>query len=109
MPVDIGKSIRVIRQAKGVQLKDVAAAASISSPFLTLVEKGERHPSLEVLRRIAQALEIPVEALILISQPSDLCMKTTSASAERLIASVEQLAAAEDSLRRQLKGETHEC
>ena len=51
MPVDIGKSIRVIRQAKGFPLKDVAAAASISNPFLTLVEKGARQPSLDVIRR----------------------------------------------------------
>jgi transcriptional regulator with XRE-family HTH domain len=108
VPVDIGKSIRVIRQAKGVLLKDVASAASISNPFLTLVEKGERQPSLAVIRRIAKALEIPVEALLLISQPAEIALKATSDHTERIMASIERLAAAEEALRLQLESIGHE-
>ena len=102
MPINIGNSIRVIRQAKGFPLKDVASAASISNPFLTLVEKGERQPSLDVLRRIAAALAVPVETLILISQP-DMAVKCTSDRAERIMKSIERLADAEEALRHQLE------
>jgi transcriptional regulator with XRE-family HTH domain len=108
MPLNIGKSIRVIRQAKGLLLKDVAGAASVSNPFLALVEKGERQPSLAVLSRIAEALEVPVEALILISQPPGTAMRTTCDRAERIVASVRRLAAAEEMLRNQLEARDNE-
>jgi transcriptional regulator with XRE-family HTH domain len=105
MPINIGRSIRVIRQAKGLLLKDVAAAAAVSNPYLSLVEKGERQPSLAVLRRLALALRIPVEALILASQPADTTIKTTSKRARGILNSIERLAAAEDGLRRLLEAQ----
>jgi transcriptional regulator with XRE-family HTH domain len=105
MPINIGHSIRIIRQAKGLLLKDVATAAAVSNPFLSLVEKGERQPSLDVLRRIALALEIPVEALILASQPAETTIKTTSEQTRGIMRSIEKLAAAEDGLRLQLEAQ----
>jgi transcriptional regulator with XRE-family HTH domain len=84
-------------------LKDVASAASISNPFLTLIEKGDRQPSLDVIGRIAKALAVPIETLILISQP-DVGLKCTDDRATRILKSVERLADAEDALRRQLEG-----
>jgi len=105
MPINIGKTIQMIRLAKGLSLKDVATTAAISNPFLSLVESGERQPSLDVMRRISQALTIPVEALILISQPNDTSLKSNNAIAENIMASVKRLADAEEELRRQLKAE----
>lgn len=103
MSIDIGNTIRIIRQAKGLRLKEVAQAASVSMPFVCLVEKGEREPSLTVLRRIAKALDVPAEALILLSQPSGGKIQTKDARANGLIASIRRIATAEDSLRKQLE------
>jgi transcriptional regulator with XRE-family HTH domain len=105
MPVDIGRTIRVLRQAKGLQLKEVAASAAISNPFLTLVEKGERSPSLAVIRRIANALKVPVEALIMLSHPGDTGFSTTNELAQRIVSSIQRLSLAEENLRRQLEGQ----
>jgi transcriptional regulator with XRE-family HTH domain len=61
----LGKTIRILRQARGLTVTDAAAKAGVSVPFLSLVEKGTREPSLGVLRAIATAIGIPSEALLL--------------------------------------------
>lgn len=64
MAKQLGKTIRIIRQAKELKIFDIAKDAEISIPFLSLVERGERQPSLEVLERIADALKVPVEVFV---------------------------------------------
>tara|TARA_R100001143_G_C3312561_1_gene110843 strand:- start:132 stop:482 length:351 start_codon:yes stop_codon:yes gene_type:complete len=64
---NLGKTIRIIRQAKGMKLNSLAKSAGVSVPFLSLVEGGDRQPSLHVLRKLAEGLSIPSEALILMS------------------------------------------
>jgi len=103
MSIDVGNTIRIIRHAKGLNVKQVAEAAGVSTPFVTLVEKGAREPSLRVLRRIAEALDVPAEALILLSQPSGGKIETKDPRANGLVNSIRRLASAEENLRKQLE------
>ena len=64
---NIGKTIKILRQAKALKVSALAKVAGVSNPFLSLVENGERNPSLAVLRKIAEGLGLPSEALILMS------------------------------------------
>ena len=64
MEKQLGKTIRILRQAKSLTVTDVAKDSGVSVPYLSLVENGDRQPSLEVMRRLAGALGVPSEALI---------------------------------------------
>jgi transcriptional regulator with XRE-family HTH domain len=68
---DLGKTIRVLRQAKDLKLGEVAKESGISTPFLSLIESGAREPSLKVLRSISKCLGIPPEALVVMGMGSE--------------------------------------
>lgn len=53
-----GPAIRALRQRSGLNVSALAAAAGIRQPHMSLIEKGDRQPSDDVLLRIAQALQL---------------------------------------------------
>lgn len=98
----LGKTIRILRQAKDVKLTTLAAAAKVSIPFLSLVESGERQPSLEILRRIAKGLNIPSEVLILMSVGPSSDLSSSNETANNISGSVAKLIELEEKLQRVL-------
>ncbi|MBE3037801.1 MAG: helix-turn-helix transcriptional regulator [Chloroflexi bacterium] len=97
--LEIGKAIRIIRQAKGLKQNDLAKAAEVSVPFLCLVESGGRQPSLAVVRAIARSLGIPSEALILLAQPSQGTLRSEDGFALDLAEKIRLLVQAQEDLR----------
>jgi transcriptional regulator with XRE-family HTH domain len=73
----LGKTIRRLRDDRGVSQQELARSAKLTPSFLSLVENDRRRPSLAVLRRIADALEVPEEVLIwdAVDLPADLSEK----------------------------------
>lgn len=59
----LGASIRSLRKAHDITLKDAATRAGVSESFLSQVERGIANPSIASLRRIAEALDQPVATL----------------------------------------------
>ncbi len=59
----IGEYIREQRNAAQLSLRQLAAAAEVSNPYLSQVERGLRRPSAEILYRIALGLRISAETL----------------------------------------------
>lgn len=59
----LGKRIREIREKIGVTQEKVAFKAKISPGFLSHVERGTKKASLETMKRIADALGVPVQNL----------------------------------------------
>ena len=57
----IGEYIREQRQQAKISLRQLAAAAGVSNPYLSQIERGLRKPSAEVLQQIAKALRISAE------------------------------------------------
>jgi transcriptional regulator with XRE-family HTH domain len=98
----LGKTIRILRQAKALKLGALATAANVSSPFLSLVESGDRQPSLDVLRKIARGLGIPSEVLILMSVGSESDLKSTDPETQDLSESVDRLIRLEVQLQEKL-------
>ncbi len=70
MSNELGKTIRILRQAKAMKLSDVAQGSGVSVPYVSLLESGARQPSLDVIRRIATTLGVPSEALVVIGMGS---------------------------------------
>ncbi|SEB28913.1 DNA-binding transcriptional regulator, XRE-family HTH domain [Arthrobacter woluwensis] len=58
-----GTAVRVIRDLAGIRHMDLAARAGISRGSLTHVESGSRDVSAATLRKIADALRVPLEAI----------------------------------------------
>lgn len=59
----LGLRLRALRGERGWTLDDLAARTSLSAPYLSRVEAGERQPSLAVLLRISQAHGVALSAL----------------------------------------------
>jgi transcriptional regulator with XRE-family HTH domain len=61
---DAGRRIRANRAGQGLSLEQLARLTGISAPALSLIETGRRDPRLTTLTRIADALRVPLAALI---------------------------------------------
>lgn len=60
----IGSALRRTRLAQGRTLADVSAAARVSVPYLSEIERGRKEASSEVLAAICDALQIGLSGLL---------------------------------------------
>jgi transcriptional regulator with XRE-family HTH domain len=60
---NLGDYIREQRSTAQISLRQLAALAGVSNPYLSQIERGLRKPSAEILQQIAKALRISAEAL----------------------------------------------
>jgi transcriptional regulator with XRE-family HTH domain len=65
--MDIGSAIKSIRTRKKITQKDLAAQCGISANALCSIEKNVSFPTKETIKRICDALEIPVSYLLFFS------------------------------------------
>ena len=59
----LGAFIRGQRELANLSMRQLAEIAKISNPYLSQVERGLYKPSAEVLKQIAQALQISAETM----------------------------------------------
>ena len=72
----IGEYIREQREQAKISMRQLAATAGVSNPYLSQIERGLRKPSADILQQIAKGLRISAEALyvqagILEDRPAD--------------------------------------
>ena len=60
----IGREVRSHRAKRGMTRRQLAEASATSERYLAQIESGAGNPSVSVLRAIAQALDLPVAALL---------------------------------------------
>lgn len=65
--MDIGSAIKSIRTRKKITQKDLAARCGISANALCSIEKNVSFPTKETIKRICDALQIPVSYLLFFS------------------------------------------
>ena len=56
--------IRVYREYRGLTQDQLAEQAKISKPFLSQIENAIRTPSLNILKRLAEALRVDMDDLV---------------------------------------------
>ena len=56
----LGNRIRARRQDLSLSLRDVAAKTGLTASFLSQMERDLASPSLESLRKVCDALEVPI-------------------------------------------------
>ena len=61
----MGKRIRTRRKQRGMTQAALAESIGISTSFIGHIERGTRITSLETLVRLAQVLEVSLDALVL--------------------------------------------
>ena len=67
----IGRHIKEIRKSKGITQYQLSEQIGISPQFISRIESGIKHPSLETLINIAAVLETTVDGLLLGNQKQD--------------------------------------
>jgi transcriptional regulator with XRE-family HTH domain len=59
----LGEFIRAQRQLADLSLRQLAELAHVSNPYLSQVERGLYKPSAQVLKGIAEALQVSAESM----------------------------------------------
>jgi transcriptional regulator with XRE-family HTH domain len=58
--VELGRQIRSLREEKNLKIVDVAKATGLTSSFISQVERSLVSPSIDTLKKIGEALEVPL-------------------------------------------------
>jgi len=58
--MQLGERVRARRKELNLSLRELAEAVGLTSSFLSLIERDQSSPSIESLRKISDALEVPV-------------------------------------------------
>lgn len=62
--IQLGTTIRNLRNLKEMRQADLARAVGITESFVSHIESGKKEPSPRVARSIAEALGVPIELLL---------------------------------------------
>lgn len=91
--INIGKTIANLRKSKQLTIKDLASATNVTASMLSQLERGLANPSINTLKTIALALEVPLFTLFiedevkenLVVKPSDRKQMIIPSDGEELI------------------------
>ena len=62
--MDIGSRVRSIRKSKNLTIGDLAEKAGVTNSMISQIERNICNPSLLLLRKVAEALDMPVWVLL---------------------------------------------
>jgi DNA-binding XRE family transcriptional regulator len=62
--LDGENALRVWREYRGLTVKQLAAQANVSAPFVSQIENGQRDGSVETMRKLADVLKVSLDDLI---------------------------------------------
>lgn len=60
-----GARVRELRTGHGWSQEDFAHRANLDRTYVSGIERGTRNPTLDIIHRLAQALDVPAAALLL--------------------------------------------
>jgi transcriptional regulator with XRE-family HTH domain len=59
-----GQVVKAVRERQGISQEKLAELAEIDRTYVSMIERGKRHPTLEVASRIAVALSMKLSEII---------------------------------------------
>ena len=65
--MDLGTTIKKIRQQKGVRQNSLAELSGITPTYLSQIESNQKEPNLSTLRAISEQLGMPLPILFFLS------------------------------------------
>ncbi|MDQ1144085.1 transcriptional regulator with XRE-family HTH domain [Bacillus sp. SORGH_AS 510] len=63
--IDIGKKVEKYRRVKGLSSRELAKIAEITPSMLSQIERGLANPSIQTLKVLAKALDVPTFSFLL--------------------------------------------
>jgi XRE family transcriptional regulator, regulator of sulfur utilization len=67
MTMDLGKEIQKLRKEKSMTQGDFADKCEITQTYLSQIENNQKEPTLSVLKKISEVLQIPLPILFYLS------------------------------------------
>jgi transcriptional regulator with XRE-family HTH domain len=64
LAVSFGQAVRNRRQTLGLSQEELAWRGGLNRSYVTDIERGARNPSLRTIGRLAEALQMPLYALL---------------------------------------------
>lgn len=75
--IDLGRRIARCRKMQNISQEKLAEMADISGVYLSYIEHGRKNPGAEILCKIAEALQVSLDTLLLPNIPvTPSCMDT---------------------------------
>lgn len=59
-----GEVIRQVRMQRGLSQERLAELADLDRTFVSMIERGKRHPTLETANSLAEALKVRLSVLV---------------------------------------------
>lgn len=69
--MQIGKVIKLLRINAGIRQRELAKSLGITQSYLSLLEYGNRQPSLGLIKRTARAMHLPAGVFLALSTEGD--------------------------------------
>ncbi|HEX7299599.1 MAG TPA: helix-turn-helix transcriptional regulator [Solirubrobacteraceae bacterium] len=64
----VGRAVRSLREQKDLSQEELAACSNMHRTYIGGIERGERNPTITVLYRIADALQVSASALLALAE-----------------------------------------
>lgn len=65
--MNIGKTIKALRESKKIKQKELSESCKLTVSYLSQIENNKKDPSISVLRKISNILEIPLPIIFFMS------------------------------------------
>ena len=64
MSTDFGSRLKVVREEKGLKREDIAKQIGTSAAIIGRYERNERTPSVDIAKKIAEAMDVSLDYLV---------------------------------------------
>lgn len=82
----LGLKIRKVRNEKGLTQEELAEKSGLSAPYIGIIERADKVPSIETLVKIASTLDISIDYLL-----SDSLHLSSEVRANEIILALDEL------------------
>lgn len=65
--MNYGKALRIIRSTRNLSQKQLSEVTKLDPSYISLIEKDKRTPTMDTLKKIADALNIPLYLFVLLA------------------------------------------
>lgn len=59
--VTFGQKMKLLRKGRNLSQEELAIKSGLNRPYISAIEQGKRNVSLEVIEKLAEALEIEIK------------------------------------------------
>ncbi|MCF1749596.1 helix-turn-helix domain-containing protein [Mariniradius sediminis] len=56
-----GQRVKTLRKEKGMSQEELAEKSGLNRPYISAIEQGKRNVSLEVMEKLAEALQMDIK------------------------------------------------